>query len=76
MFSQILVTSLSAGEGSASGMATILSSVTSIVTSAVSWMGSFLSTITTSGNEILLLFVLIPIVGLGIGLLRRLMNLN
>lgn len=76
MLSQIFVTSLSAGEGSVTGMAAILSGVTSIVTSAVGWMGSFLGTITASGNEILLLFVLIPIVGLGIGLLRRLMNIN
>lgn len=66
-------------------MATILSAVGSIVTAAIGWMTSFLSVITATttaadgtvsmSNPILLLFVLIPIVGLGIGLLKRLMHL-
>lgn len=55
-------------------MAAILTAVGSIVTSAVSWMGSFLSTITTAGNEILLLFVLLPLVGLGVGLVKRMLH--
>lgn len=55
-------------------MAAILTAITSMVTAAVGWMGSFLGTITTSGNEILLLFVLLPIVGLGIGLVRRMIH--
>lgn len=52
----------------------LLTSVGSVVTAAVSWMGSFLATITHSGNELLLLFVLLPIVGLGIGLVRRMIH--
>lgn len=56
------------------GLPLILSNVTSVVTSAVSWMGSFLGTITAEGNEVLLLFVLIPLVGLGIGLVKRLLH--
>ncbi|MEA4896591.1 MAG: hypothetical protein VB064_15210 [Oscillospiraceae bacterium] len=55
-------------------MAAILTSVGDIVTSAVGWMGSFLGTITATGNEILLLFTLLPIVGLGIGLVRRMIR--
>lgn len=55
-------------------MATILTSVGNVVTSAVGWMGSFLGTITAAGNEILLLFVLLPIVGLGIGLVKRMIR--
>ena len=55
-------------------MAAILTAVTSIVTASVGWMGSFLGTITSAGNEILLLFVLIPLVGLGIGLVKRLLH--
>lgn len=57
-------------------MATILTAVGSVVSAAISWMGSFLSVITAEGNEILLLFVIIPVVGLGIGLLQRLINLR
>lgn len=56
------------------GIAAILASAGSIVTSAVSWMGSFLGTITKPGNELLMLFVLLPIVGLGIGLVRRMIR--
>ena len=52
----------------------ILTSVGSVVTSAISWMGSFITSITASGNELLLLFIIVPLVGLGIGLLRRLIN--
>lgn len=55
-------------------MADIITAVGSIVTGAVSWMGSFIGTITAAGNEILLLFVLLPIVGLGIGLLKRMLH--
>ena len=57
-------------------MAAILTSVSSVVTSAIEWMGDFLGVITASGNEILLLFVILPIVGLGIGLLQRLFNIR
>ena len=53
---------------------TILTSIGSVVTSAISWMGSFVTSITASGNELLLLFIIGPMVGLGIGLLRRLIN--
>lgn len=57
-------------------MEAILLNVGQVVTAAISWMGSFLSVITAEGNEILLLFIIIPVVGLGIGLLQRLINLR
>lgn len=56
------------------GLELIVSNVGEIVTGAISWVGSFLGSITSAGNEILLLFVLIPLVGLGIGLVKRLMR--
>lgn len=52
----------------------LLTSAGSIVSSGVTWMGSFLSEITKTGNEVLLLFVLVPLVGLGAGLLKRMMR--
>lgn len=52
----------------------LLTSAGSIVTGAVRWMGSFLSEITKTGNEVLLLFVLVPLVGLGAGLLKRMLR--
>lgn len=57
-------------------MEAILLNVGQVVTAAIEWMGDFLGVITATGNEILLLFVIIPVVGLGIGLLQRLINLR
>lgn len=55
-------------------MADILAAVGSVVTSAIAWAGQFISMITAAGNEILLLFVLLPLVGLGIGLTKRMLH--
>lgn len=66
-------------------MAAILAAVGDIVTAAVSWIGTYLSFIvktvsvgdggeTALANPLLLLFILLPLVGLGIGLLKRLMS--
>lgn len=63
-------------EGAAVTLSTILSSIGSVVTSAITWMGDYLSLITKQGNEILFIFCVIPIVGLGVGLVRRMMNIN
>lgn len=57
-------------------MAAILTAVTDVVTACVGWCGQFLSMITATGNEILLLFVILPIVGLGVGILSRLFRVN
>lgn len=57
-------------------MASIITAVTSMVTGAVSWVTSYVGAILASGNELLLAFAIIPIVGLGVGLLRRLININ
>lgn len=57
-----------------SGLPLIISNVGSIVSGAVTWMGSFLGSIMQEGNEILLLFCLVPIVGLGVGLVRRMLH--
>ncbi len=55
-------------------MAGILTSVGNVVTSAITWTGQFLSMITAEGNEILFLFVILPLVGLGIGLTKRMLH--
>jgi hypothetical protein len=55
-------------------MAGIITSIGSLVTGAISWLGSFVTEITSSGNELLLLFVITPFVGLGIGLIRRIIH--
>lgn len=55
-------------------MATLLTSAGSIVTAAIGWMADFLATIMAPGNEILLLFTLLPLVGLGVGLTKRMLR--
>ena len=54
-------------------MSSILSSISSVVTAAIGWVGSFVNVITS--NDLLLLFVIVAFVGLGVGLLSRLMHL-
>lgn len=54
-------------------IATILSNVTSFVTEAIKWVGSFVGAI--SSNPLILAFVIVAFVGLGVGLIRRLVRL-
>ena len=54
-------------------MSTILSDVGSIVTAAVGWIGDYVGAIT--GNPLLLMFVVVAFVGLGVGLIRRIISL-
>lgn len=54
-------------------MADILSAVTSLVNAAVSWITTFCTTIT--GQPLLLLFVITGFVGLGVGLIKRLVKI-
>lgn len=60
--------------GSGSGMQTILANVGDVVSAGMTWMGDAVTTITSSGNELLLLFTTIGLIGTGIGLLRRLIG--
>ena len=54
-------------------MATLLSNVTAFVSEAISWVTSFCTCIT--GQPLLLMFVIVAFVGLGVGLIRRLIRL-
>lgn len=58
------------------GMTSIMTSVGDIFTTAISWVGDVATTISATGNEILLLFALLPLVGLGVGLFKRLISIN
>lgn len=61
----------------ATGMSALISAVSSLVTAAVGWMGDYVQAITSSGNEMLLLCcVAVPLVGLGVGLVRRLISIK
>ena len=55
-------------------ISTLLTSIGSIVSSAVTWMTTAATAI--AGNSIALLFILLPLMGVGIGLFKRIINLN
>lgn len=57
-------------------MSGLLSNITLIVQAAFGWLTTAVSTINASGNELLLLSVVIPFVGLAVGLLRRLLSVR
>lgn len=54
-------------------IASIVGDISTIVTSSVSWVGSFVGAITA--NPLILMFVIIGFVGLGVGLIKRLVRL-
>ena len=55
-------------------MTEILTAITSIFTAAIGWVSTVATTIV--GTPILLLFCAIPLVGLGVGLFRRLLSVH
>lgn len=54
-------------------MADLIAAITAIVNASIGWITSFVGVITDT--PLLLMFVLVGFVGLGVGLLRRLMKL-
>lgn len=54
------------------GLAAILAAIGQVVTAVIGWITSYMGAITTPGNELLLVFFALPLVGLGIGALKRL----
>ena len=54
-------------------IATIVGNVTTLVTEAIKWVGSYVGVITS--NPLLLMFVIVAFVGLGVGLIKRLVRI-
>lgn len=65
---------LNDGEVVSMTIATLMESVGTVFTEAIGWVGEVATTI--GENPILLLFTLIPLVGLGVGLFKRLLSVN
>lgn len=57
-----------------SGLALVLQNIGTVVTAVISWIASYMGAITAAGNELLLVFFAIPLVGLGIGAIKRLIG--
>lgn len=62
-------------EATATAMETLLSNISSVVTSAMGWAGDVVTFITAPGHELVELFVITAFVGLGVGLLRRMIRI-
>lgn len=54
-------------------MEALISSVTEIFTAAIGWAGTVGQTVVNT--PILLMFVVLPLVGLGVGLFKRLLHI-
>ena len=57
-------------------MSSFITTVSAIVTAAIGWMGDYIGAITAEGNEMLMFFLALPLVGTGIGLIKRLISVN
>lgn len=55
-------------------MANLISNVGQVFTGAIGWVGDVATTVTD--NPILLIFCILPLVGIGVGLFRRLLSVN
>lgn len=55
-------------------MAATITAISAVVTATVGWIGDYMSAITAEGSELLLIFFALPLVGLGIGAIKRLAN--
>lgn len=55
-------------------MSTLLTDIGSIFTSAIGWVSNVATTV--SGSPMLLLWFLLPLVGLGVGMFKRLVRLH
>ena len=58
----------------ATGLAAVIEAISAVVTGVITWIGSYMGAITASGNELLLVFFALPLVGLGIGAIKRLVG--
>lgn len=54
-------------------LATLITDIGSMVTGAVSWIASYVGAVTS--NPLILAFVIVAFVGLGVGLINRLIKL-
>ena len=55
-------------------MTELIATVTEVFTAAIAWVSTVATTI--GSTPILLIFCLLPLVGVGVGLFKRLINVN
>lgn len=57
-------------------MAAIITAIQTTFTGVLEMVTSLIGTITASGNELLLFFILLSVVGIAVGMLSRLLNIR
>lgn len=57
-------------------MSALMTTITSVFSTVIEWVGTVGTTIMDDGNELMLLFIIIPVIGLAVGMFRRLLNVN
>lgn len=57
-------------------MAAIISAIQTTFSGVMEMVTTLISTITAAGNELLLFFVLLGVVGIAVGMLSRLLNIR
>lgn len=55
-------------------LSAVLTAITTVFTSAIGWAGTVATTV--ANNNLLLIFVIVPLVGLGVGLFSRLLHVR
>lgn len=55
-------------------VADVITAIGQVVTATVTWISAYMGAITAQGNELLMIFFAMPLVGLGIGAIKRLVN--
>lgn len=55
-----------------SGLTAAIEAVDAVVTACITWIGQYMGAVMAQGNELLLIFFALPLIGLGIGAIKRL----
>lgn len=55
-----------------SGIAAVVEAISAVVTGVITWIGAYMGAIMDPDNALLMIFFAIPLVGLGIGAIKRL----
>lgn len=61
-------------EPTVTAMDNLITNVGKVVTAGMDWLGDAVAAVTSSGNELLLLFCCVGFIGTGIGLMRRIIG--
>lgn len=56
------------------GIAAVIDAISSVVTGVITWIGSYMGAIMDPDNALLMVFFALPLVGIGIGAIKRLVG--